>query len=513
MTRRRVQLNVSKARVLMLPLRAAPEEILVSQLAQQGESVAAGGAEFSHNRQMRGASTVHDALPADAGYNSIMYFRTHPVELAGKKHFTYLRSCKSSDCGSSAGASEPFPALYDEDEFVGIAQLPEGTLAWKRQGGAILGGRPVVLKGIFQDSCMWTSVVQAGGRLVASTEDMLYWSGIEDNLDFTPSLSTGAASTGHIFNIGSIVKLIPSPEGFYALGTNGALHAQCTGDLEFPYNFREVLGFRGIKQGRWCVVQKVLSEYLAYTTGGLQLIKGLEAQDVEPELSHALRIGAFTVLSVVEAEQPMYQCGREFRDNVDCKPTVLAEERHCDSHSVRAVNVCDRYVTVSYGVHEGSAEYSQMYVIDNQLARSSILNIEHTDMGWNDAHNTLEVVSKKRAHAVKPDCVGEVLSKMFFSDFHNLMRSIQVVTKIVLFGHFCQSDYVDAGRAPTGEHELQHIPVSQGVDVRGSHVDLRGLSLTFASRGEVQYAGRIRQHNLGFIIPFNGYVSGVFLDI
>lgn len=513
MTRRRVQLNTSKARVLMLPLRAAPEEILVSQLASQGESVAAGGTEFSHNRQMRGAVTVHDALPAEAGYNSISYWGTYPVELSGKKHFTSLRACKASDCGTVAGAADPFPALYNEDDFVGIAQLPEGSLAWKRQGGVSLGGRPAVLKGIFQDSCMWVSVVQAGGRLVAATKDMLYWSGIEDNLDFTPSLSTGAASTGHIFNIGAIVKLIPSPEGFYALGTNGALHAQCTGDLEFPYNFKEVLGFRGIKQSRWCVVHKVLSEYVAYTTGGLQMIKGLEATDIEPELSHALRIGTYTVLNVVEAETPMYQCGREFRDNVDCKPTVLAEERSCGNHSVRVVNICDRYVTVSYGVHDESAVYNQMYVIDNQLARSAILNIEHTDTGWNDDHNTLEVVSKKRAFAIKTECGDKVLSKLFFNDFHNLMRSIQVITKIVLFGHFCQSDYVDAGVAPTGEHQLQHIPISQGVDVRGSHTNLRGLSLTFASRGEVQYAGRIRQHNLGFVIPFNGYVSGVFLDI
>ena len=515
MTRRRVQLNVSKSRVLMLPLRASPEEILVSQLAQQGESIASGGSEFSHNRQVRGAVTVHDALPADTGFHSVGYWATFQVELSGKKHFTQLRSCKSSDCGTSAGASEPFPAFYDEDDFVGIAQLPEGTLAWKRQGGVSLGGRPVVLKGIFQDSCMWTSVVQAGGRLVASTKDMLYWSGIEDNLDFTPSLSTGAASTGHIFNIGSIVKLIPSPEGFYALGTNGALHAQCTGDLEFPYNFKEVLGFRGIKQGRWCVVQKVLSEYLAYTTGGLQLIKGLEAQDVEPELSHALRIGTYTVLSTVEAEQPMYQCGREFRDNFDCKPTVLAEERKCANQSVRVVNVSDRYVTVSYGMHDVPSTYNQVYVIDNQLARSGILNIEHTDMCWNDKHNTLEVASRERSFAITTDGTSQqtTTAKMFFNDFHNLMRSVQTVTKVVAFGHFCQSDYVDAGLADMGKHYLQHIPISQGVDVRGSHVNLRGLSLTFASRGEVQYAGRIRQHNLGFIIPFNGYVSGVFLDI
>ena len=515
MTRRRVQLNVSKARVLMLPLRAVPEEILVSQLAQQGESIAAGGSEFSHNRQMRGASTVHDALPADAGFHSVEYVNTYPAELSGKKHFTQLRACKSSNCGSSAGASEPFTALYDEAEFVGIAQLPEGTLAWKREGGASLGGRPVVLKGIFQDSCMWTSVVQAGGRLVASTKDMLYWSGIEDNLDFTPSLSTGAASTGHVFNIGSIVKLIPSPEGFYALGTNGALHAQCTGDLEFPYNFREVLGFRGIKRGRWCVVQKVLSEYLAYTTGGLQLIKGLEAQDVEPELSHALCQGVHTVLNTVEAEEPMYQCGHEFRDNFDCKPAVLAEERPFDNEAVRVVNICDRYTSVSYGARDLQDYYTQMYILDSQLARSGILNIEHTDMCWNDKHNTLEVASRERSFAVTTDCTGTEHSaaKMFFNDFHSLMRSVQTVTKAVLFGHFCQSDYVDAGLAVTGKHYLQHIPISQGVDVRGSHVNLRGLSLTFASRGEVQYAGRVRQHNLGFVIPFNGYVSGVFLDI
>jgi len=515
MTRRRVQLNLSKPRVLMLPLRASPEEILVSQLAYQAESVAAGGSEFSHNRQMRGSATVHDALPADTGFNSVGYLATFPIELKGRQHFTTLRACAQSGCNTSAGAAEPFAALYDEDNFVGIAQLPQGTLAWADDGQVSLGGRPVVLKGIFQDSCMWTSVVQAGGRLVASTKDMLYWSGIEDNLDFTPSLSTGAASTGHVFNIGSIVKLIPSPEGFYALGTNGALHAQCTGDLEFPYNFKEVVGFRGIKQGRWCVVQKVLSEYLAYTTGGLQVIKGLEAQDVEPELSYALRVGLYTVLSTVDAEIPMYECKREFRDNVDCKPTVLAEERSSSNSAVRVVNICDRYMTVSYGATDMRSTYSQVYIIDSQLARSGILNIEHTDVDWNDSHSSLEVASRQRSYAVTTDCAGaeRPLAKLFFNDFHNLMRSVQTVTKAVVFGHFCQSDYVDAGFADTGKHYLQHIPISQGVDVRGSRVNLRGLSLTFASRGEVQYAGRIRQHNLGFIIPFSGYVSGMFLDI
>lgn len=518
MTRRRVQLNASKSRVLMLPLRASPEEILVTQLAQQGESLAAGGSEFSHNRQMRGASTVHDALPSDVGWHSVAYIDTYGVELRGRHHFTQLRACKSGSAepGCQAGAAKPIQALYDEELFVGIAQLPQGTLAWLKSGGISLGGKSATLKGIVQHSCMWQSVVQAGGRLVAATRDMLYWSGIEDNLDFTPSLSTGAGSTGHIFNIGEIVKLIPSPEGFYALGTHGALHAQCTGDIEFPYNFKEVLGFRGIRQSRWCVVKKINSEYLAYTVGGLQIIKGLEAQDVEPELSYALRMGLYTVLEQVEAELPMYSCDREYRDNKDCSPTQLAREVHFFNTDVRVVNVCDRYTTVSYGSQGEPGEYVQMYVLDSQLARSGILNVEHTDVDWSDVHDTLEIIQKQRVMVVSTECRENGVSpvaKIFFSNIHSLTRSVQVVTKALLFGHFCQSNYVDAGYAAMGEHYLQHIPISQGVDVRGSHVTLRGLSLTYASRGEVQYAGRIRQHNLGFTIPFNGYVSGVFLDI
>lgn len=516
MTKRTVQLNVSKARVLMLPLRAAPEEILQSQLGHGGESVASGGTEFSHYRQMRAASTVHDALPHDQGWHSVNYWHTYAVTLKGKKHRTMLRSCKASDCGTSAGAAEPFPALYDENDFVGIAQLPQGSLAWLKAGAASLGGNPVVLKGIVQDSCMWVSVTQAGGRLVAATQDMLYWSGIEDNLDFTPSLSTGAASSGHIFNIGRIVKLIPSPEGFYVLGTNGAMHGQCTGDIQFPYNFREVVGFRGIKIGRWCEVKDVLSEYIAYTSGGLQMIKGLEAQDIEPELSHALRLGVYTVLEPVLAEKPVYNCYREYRDNFDCESKVLAEEKIFSNSAVRVVNICDRYVTVSYGIHGAPNTFNQMYVIDNQLARSGILNIEHTDTYWEDAHSALGVVSRERVYAITPQCdeaQNSAVAKMFFNDLHNLARSVQVITKIRLHGHFCRMEYANAGLAKTGEHHLQHVPISQGVDVRGSHVDLRGLSLTFASVGEVQYAGRIRQHNLGFTIPFNGYVGGVFLDI
>lgn len=508
MTRRTVQLNISKSRVLMLPLRASPEEMLITQLSHQGESIAAGGTEFSHNRQMRGASTVHDALPTDQGWHSVSYWKTDSVQLRGKKHMTQLRSC-------AADTLEPFLALYDEANFVGIAQLPQGTLAWLKEGGVSLGGKPAVLKGIVQDSCMWVSTVQAGGRLVAATQDMLYWSGLADNLDFTPSISTGAASTGHIFNIGRIVKLIPSPEGFYALGTNGALHGQCTGDTQFPYNFKEVVGFRGIKQARWCEVKDVLSEYIAYTTGGLQLIKGLEAQDIEPELSTALRMGVHTVINPITAEAPAYNCGREYRDNFDCEARVLAHERTHPSDVVRVVNICSRYVTVSYGNIGTPATYTQMYVLDRQLARSGILNIEHTDTFWS-TRNSLGVVSKERDYAISLQCDDAqdvAIAKMFFNDFHNLARSVQVITKIQLHGHFCSRDYTDAGLALTGEHHLQHVPISQGVDVRGSHVDLRGLSLTFASRGEVQYAGRIRQHNLGFVIPFNGYVGGVFLDI
>lgn len=511
MTRRTVQLNVSKSRVLMLPLRAPAEELLVSQLAQNPESTASGGTEFSANRHLRGASTTHDALPADVGWHSVGY-KPYPLpELSGKLHVEQLRAC------GTQGSLAPFQALYDEKDFVGIAQLPQGTLAWKYNGSISLGGNPAVLKGIIQDSYTWVSVVQSGGRLVAATQDMLYWSGIEDNLDFTPSLSTGAASTGHIFNIGTIVKLIPSPEGFYALGSKGALHAQCTGDLEFPYNFKEVLGFRGILDKSWCEVKKVLSEYLSYTSGGLQIIKGLEAQDVEPELSYALRCGVYTVLNPVEAEDPAYICNREFRDNFDCVPKVLAVEIQCYNQAVRVVNICDRYTTVSYGANSSIEPYKQFYILDAQLARSGIVNVEHTDTFWIDAENSLGVVSKKRSYALatehNSDSITAPPAKMFYNDVVNLARSVQTVTKVRLHGHFNTFHYANASLAPSGEHFLQYISVSQGVDVRGSHVNLRGLSLTFATRGEVQYAGRIRQHNLGLVIPFNGFVGGVFLDI
>ena len=501
MTRRRLQLNVLQSRVDMLPLRNSTGELLGTPLGYSPESGAAGGADFSYQRQFRAAATVHDALPTTDGYVSVSYKDSkHDAVISVQQDHVYnLYGCDQ----------KPRATLLSEPEFVGLAHLPQGTLAWKRGLAAIImGNGRQEIKGIDLKDPSWVACIGASGRIVAATDTQIYWSGVNDNLDFTPSLSSGAGSATYTAEIGQVVNLVESAEGFYVLGSHGAIHGQCTGDSQYPYQFKPVMGFRGIKHKKNCVVKYGnIGSLYAWTERGLQIIKGLQADDVEPELSFALMQGTYTALRPTEHENIYYECPREYRDNFDCTTTNIAVELKLDVDDIRVQNLDNRYTVVSYG--GGNAVYNQCYIIDMTLGRSAIVNVVHTDF-----HEGLRLVSNGIFRNMLTDGGTEnATGKYLLHDVRSLQSSVSTVTKLLLTGRLNQDEYTAAGNAESRVHPLQYVQALQGVDVRGSAWLPYGLSLTFARQNEVQYAGRLRQYYLSLLVPFVGHMSGLFLDI
>lgn len=496
MTVKRIDLTITAGRVL-LGLSQPAVEFPTGNGQMLPESVAAGGTAFQYHRRMRSNCYIADALPTENGYASVSYEKTRAVKL-GRYYdkLEWLTDCKGNE-------------LLYRYSTLSVHSTPHtasvGHLLWF-DSGEVFNTSMASVQVLGIDAGKVVQAIGVSNRLIAHDGKWLYWSGSVNPLDFTPSLSTGAGSSGHTADIGKIVTLVPHPDGFFVLGTRGGLFAKCTGDVQLPFVLSVVDEFSGIETSDWIQYSYIAGTYLCYSNTGLCRLSPQKAEYDNFDYSDALESGKMLVLHGVDCNWGEgFVDATEYVDSPDCEPTYMYHEQDTE-RTLKVYNVSPDYECVSFGWDSERGVFQRCLVINKVLQRNSVLHVDHLHATDTPQGMKAELV------ILSPTGEANVVTKTGLSVaqlvYHQLQRftpDLICMSKVVLAGLFNQRLY-----AADCEGKLTRILAQQGVDIQDSCYS--SMDLTRAVTREVQYAGRLRQRVCSLVIPFSGTLSGVTLE-
>lgn len=198
-------------------------------------------------------------------------------------------------------------------------------------------------------------ICSAVGYNIAFDDTTVYWSSIITETDFTPSLVTGAGSEIPNDLKGKIVAVLPVPQGFFIYTTKNIVSAFYSGNVRFPWIFREVPNSAGINSTDNVAWQATLSLQYAWTTTGLMKIDKAGAEEVFPSLTDFIASRVF-----------------EDYDEVN---QILSTTYFASDFKTKLTFVGSRYLVFSYGLNS----LTHALVYDTALKRWGKLKIAHTD--------------------------------------------------------------------------------------------------------------------------------------
>ena len=497
MTVKRIDLSVTPGRVL-LDLSQPAVEFPAGSGQMLPESVAAGGTAFQYHRRMRANCYVADALPTENGYTSVGYMQQESVQVgrSDPDSLSWLTTC----------AGDEKLVRYQRSLLAGTPHTASlGHLLWSKSG-AVFNTKfsPVNVVGIRPELVL--QVIGVSNRLVCHDGKWLYWSGAVDPLDFTPSLSTGAGSTGVTGDIGRIVSLVASSDGFYILGSRGGLFAKCTGDIQTPFAVSVIDEFSGIESVDWCLHSYVASTYLCYTNTGLCRLSPKSADYDCFDYSDVLESGRMLVLHSSDCNWgDGFVDAAEYIDSPMCDPTYMYHEQET-KRRFKVYSVSPDFECVSFGWSTELQAYQRLLVFNKVLKRNTVLHKVHrhvTDTPQGIKAELCILADNGEAYAVTS--AGLNTAKLVYHQLQRFSPDTICMSKIVLAGRFNQQVY-----AADCTGDLTRVNVQQGIDIQYSCY--ANMDLTRAVTREVQYAGRLRQRVCSLVIPFSGTLSGVTLE-
>lgn len=201
-----------------------------------------------------------------------------------------------------------------------------------------------------------TGIVGAMGYIIAyDIFGNLAWSNPENANDFVPSLITGSGGGSLQYANGAINFGVPISGGFIIYCERNAVSAQYSGNINFPWAFKEVVGSGGCQSIEQVTYPSNAGYHYAWTTAGLQQITPNVASDVFPELTS-------------------FFAGRTYEDFDETAITFSQEFLTYPLYSRQAM-VANRWVVFSYGKVNGVFTYALIY--DSSLARWGKLKITH----------------------------------------------------------------------------------------------------------------------------------------
>lgn len=198
-------------------------------------------------------------------------------------------------------------------------------------------------------------ICSAVGYNVAFDDTTIYWSSIITETDFTPNLVTGAGSEIPNDLKGKIVAVLPVPQGFFIYTTKNIVSAFFSGNVRFPWIFREVPNSAGINSPDNVAWQATLSLQYAFTTAGLMKIDKSGAEEVFPSVTD-------------------FAASRVFED-FDEPTGTLTTTYALSNFRTKLTFVGSRYLVFSYGL--SSLTHALLY--DTALKRWGKVKIDHVD--------------------------------------------------------------------------------------------------------------------------------------
>lgn len=220
-------------------------------------------------------------------------------------------------------------------------------------------------------------IIASSGYLIAYTESAVAWSSTIDPTDFVPSQITGAGG-GNIAGLaGDILFAVATAQGFILYTEDNAVAATYTGNVSYPFRFNEVAESRGgVSLDQTSFAANSNTQY-AYTKAGLQSVTPQGATEILPEVTSFLEGRLFEDYNEITKEYELSELpdytGGSFPFY---HPTMYKRVRF----------IASRYLVVSYGPYEVTAEgdrlptFTHALVLDTALNKVGKLRIDHTDV-------------------------------------------------------------------------------------------------------------------------------------
>ena len=196
---------------------------------------------------------------------------------------------------------------------------------------------------------------------IAWDDVTVYWSSPADELDFTPSLTTGAGQGTPTELKGRIITCVPISGGFIIYTTANAVYAYYSGNALYPWMYREVADCGGVSDAEHISADVISNVHYAWTSAGLCVITATKAAPQFPEVTDFL-------------------AGKYFED-YDKATDSLVSEYLTKKMVVRVNYVASRYLVLSYG----KKSFTHALVYDSNLKRWGKLKLNHVDcFEWNE---------------------------------------------------------------------------------------------------------------------------------
>ena len=207
------------------------------------------------------------------------------------------------------------------------------------------------------DTSQVIGISSANGYLLLYTATGVYRSSTTNPLDFTPSIQTGAGG-GDIQEVkGTIVIVYPISGGFLIYATKNIVAASYTGNIQYPFIFREVPGSSGIIPGDYISYRSNTSPHFAFTTAGLMVVDLNSCRLFNNEIADFISSCLF----------------EDFDAGTQTFSSTLLSQ-----HVYYHLNyIAQRYLVISYGV--AAHTYTHAIVYDNYLGRYGKLKFTHVD--------------------------------------------------------------------------------------------------------------------------------------
>lgn len=219
------------------------------------------------------------------------------------------------------------------------------------------------------DGTDWDSVLGiagSSGYLIAFTALAMAWSSTLNPLDFVPSQVTGAGG-GDVANIAGNIKFcVPNSLGVIFYTNANAVAATYTGNVQYPFKFREVADSKGgINHDR--IAYEANSEpQFSFTKGGIQSVTSRSAETILPALTDFL-----TGRRIETLNTDTWEYTQE-----DLEGFVLLAKK--------VKYISSRYLIFSYGKYDAFLQelpiFTHAILWDTALEKPGKLLIDHVDI-------------------------------------------------------------------------------------------------------------------------------------
>jgi hypothetical protein len=360
--------------------------VIVPQYDQNYERLLNSSADIGKDKGIPMACYLHNCLPTTEGYQSVSYdtnIQGDGVITVFDKIFSLLQSSPNNahflfspsngknyvydaTVGHWASVSPLLPGQIGDNTIVTTAYIQGQTYIYYQGNGCYVYDQvakvmtATVLVGL--DPTQVIGLTASFGYMIAWSNSTIVWSNALTPTDFVPSLVTGAGGGGVNDVKGNIVCCVPVSGGFLVFCEKNVVSAKYTGNIRFPFIFKEISNSGGIESPDQLSVGSNSSEVLAWTSSGLQSFTLTTCESVYPEATDFLAKLIF--------------------EDFDETTLVFTEQKLGAPLNVKITSISDRYTVISYAV--AYPTFTHALVFDNVLKRWGKLKITHrAAFQWN----------------------------------------------------------------------------------------------------------------------------------